>query len=280
MDREATCRFPPSQLVTAKDLRLLQTRHEGMTGALGTALSDLLRSPVEASLAGVERFSYGKFVQGLVCPSYFNVLKAEPLTDCLMLDVELAILYPLLDRMLGGGHEDEPPPRRALSDVELPLAARIARLFLDHLRQAWQDVLPLRLDVLQVESHPQRLRALPSEEAVAIVNFRLTIGEQHGTMRLCVPCRAIRQISDKLAGSPGEDGDASLAEVVATLATSSMAVGDLRGLRVGDIIATETDADSAATVSVDGQPKFRAKPGVHDGRKAVVLSEQICDSTS
>jgi flagellar motor switch protein FliM len=192
-----------------------------------------------------------------------------------MLDVELAILYPMLDRMLGGGHENEPPPRRALSDVELPLAARIARLFLDHIRQAWQSVLPLQFEVLQVESHPQRLRALPSEETAAIVDFTLTIGEQQGMMRLCVPCRAIRQLGDKLAGSSREVDDASFAEVAATLATSSIAVGDLRGLHVGDILVTESDVDSAAIVSIDGQPKFHAKPGACDGRMAVVLSEDI-----
>jgi flagellar motor switch protein FliM len=278
MGREATCGFPRSQSVTASDMRLLQTQHEGMAAVLGTALSEMLRSPVEVSLAGVEQFAYGKFVHGLASPSHFNVLKAEPLGDCLMLDVELAILYPLLDRMLGGGHEHEPPPRRALSDVELPLAARIARVFLEQLRQTWQSVLPMRFEVLQVESRPQRLRALPSEETVAVVGFALTIGDQHGMMRLCVPCRALRQIGDKLAGSPAEDDDASLAELVVTLATSSIAVGDLRGLHVGDIITTETDADSAATVSIDGELKFRAKPGVCDGRKAVVLSEGNCDS--
>jgi flagellar motor switch protein FliM len=251
-----------------------------MASTLGTALSEVLRSPFEASLAGVEPFAYGKFVHGLASPSYFNVLRAEPLSDCLMLDIELAILYPMLDRMLGGGHEHEPSPRRALSDVELPLAARIVRVFLESLRQAWQSAVPMRFEVLQVESQPRRLRALPSEETVAIVGFALTLGDQHGMMRLCVPCRAIRQIGDKLADSRSEDDDHSLAEVVATLATSSIAAGDLRGLRVGDIIATETDVDSEAIVSIDGEPGFRAKPGAYDGRKAIVLSEGIGDSAS
>jgi len=280
MGREATCGFPRSQSVTAKDFHLLQRQHEGMAGVLGTVLSEVLRSPVEASLAGVEQFAYGKFVHGLSSPSYFSVLKAEPLSDCLLLDVELAILYPMLDRMLGGGHEHEPPPRRALSDVELPLAARIVRVFLESLRQAWQSALPMRFEVLQVESQPRRLRALPSEETVAIVAFALTIGDQHGMMRLCVPCRAIRQIGDKLVDSRTQEDDNSLAEVVVALATSSIAAGDLRNLRVGDIIATETDADSAAIASIDGEPKFRVKPGAYDGRKAVVLSEGIGDSAS
>jgi flagellar motor switch protein FliM len=287
MGRDAICEFPRSQSVTAGDLRFLETQHEGMAGNLKQALSELLRSPVEATLAGVEQCGYGKFVHNLADLSCFNVLKAAPLGDCLMLDVELAILYPMLDRMLGGGHEDEPSPRRALSDIELPLAARIVRVILEQLRQAWQGVVPLKCEVLQVESQPRRLRALPSEESVAIVGFVLTIGGRQGMIRLCVPCRAVRQLADRLVCSrTATDGDLanavdhSLTEAVVTLASSAIAAGDLRELRVGDVIATETGADREAVVSVGGEPKFRGKPGTCDGCKAVVLTEAIGDSNS
>ena len=46
-----------------------------------------------------------------------------------MLDIELAILFPMIDRLLGGAGEDE-PPSRALTEIELALAARIVRVFL------------------------------------------------------------------------------------------------------------------------------------------------------
>jgi flagellar motor switch protein FliM len=280
MGREAICDFPRSDAVTARDLRLLQTQHNNMASVLASAFSELLRSPVDATFSGVEQFAYGKFVHGLASPSHFSVLKAEPLGDCLMLDIELAILYPMLDRMLGGGHEDEPPPRRALSDVEIPLAVRVARVFLEQLRQTWHEVLPLKFETLQIDSEPRLLRTLPAEETVAIVGFTLTVGGRQGMIRLCIPCRAVRQLADALADGSVEDVDSSLAKIVVTLATSSITVGELRGLQVGDIIATEAAAGSAAIVSIDGHAKFRAKPGACDGCKAVVLSEEIGDSAS
>lgn len=280
MGQEAICDFPRSDTVTARDLRLLQSQHNNMASAVAAAFSELLRSPVGATFAGVEQFAYGKFVHGLACPSHFSVLKAEPLGDCLMLDIELAILYPMLDRMLGGGHEDEPPPRRALSDVEVPLAARIVRVFLDQLRLAWREILPLKFETLQIDSEPRLLRTLPSEETVAIVGFTLTVGGRQGMIRLCIPCRAVRQLADALANGGAEDVDSPLAKIVVTLATSSITVGELRVLQVGDIIATEAAADNAAVVSVDGHPRFRGKPGACDGRKAIVFAEEIGDAVS
>jgi flagellar motor switch protein FliM len=284
MGREATHDVTRSDALTSGQLQSLRALHEGLPQVFAAALSTVLRSHAEVHLAGIDQFAYGKFVYALEDPSHFNVLKAEPLGDRVMLDVELAILYPMLDRLLGGGHADEPPPRRPPSDIEVPLAARLVRMFLEHLRQAWQGVLPLRFEVLQTESHPRLLRVLPSDESVAVLSFAISIGAQHGAMRLCFPCRAIHKIDDKLRPSPAvglEDAAttdaAGGAEVVVTLATSTIAADDLRGLRVGDIIATETAADAPAVVSIDGEPRFLAKPVEYEGRKAAVLSAPISE---
>ena len=60
-----------------------------------------------------------------------------------------------------------------------------------------------------------------------------------------------------------------------TLAETQIAGDELADLRVGDIIATETAADSPAIVSIEGAARFRAKPGVYQGRKAVCITEPI-----
>lgn len=295
MSRETMGEALRSDALAFGELRSLQTLHEGLPRAFGEALSSILRTPVEVRLAAVDQLSYGKFIHGLQDPSHFSVLKAEPLGDRLMLDVELAILYPIIDRLLGG-RADNPPPRRAPSDIELPLAGRIVRVFLANLREAWQSVLPLQFEVLQVGSHPRLLRVLPSDETVVLLSFGLVIGNRQGMMQLCLPCRAIRQIADKLADRGRLEASAAAdpegystergvsgstgAEVVVTLATTSIAASELSGLRIGDIIVTETAPDSPAVVSIDGTPRFRGKPGASQGRKAVSLSPPSPDAAS
>jgi flagellar motor switch protein FliM len=287
MGRESTPDVSQPDALSAGELRWLQTLHEGLPRTVAAALSTILRNPVDVRLAGVDQLTYGKFVHGLEDPSYYNVLNAEPLGDRVMLDVELAILYPMLDCLLGG-RADAAPPRRPPSDIELPLAGRIVRVVLKELHDAWQSVVPLRFEVLQIGSHPRLLRVLPADETVVLVSLAMTIGNRQGMMRLCLPSRAIRQIADRLAGknrsepsSAAEAGEASAeragrgnrsAEVVVALATTSIAASELGILRVGDIIVTETAVDSPAVVSIDGVTKFRGKPGASQGRKAVALS--------
>ena len=269
MDGRATCDLERPDVLQPEHVRRLRAFHERAAAEFGEGLSALLRCPAEVTLAGVEQISYGEFIGRLETPSYFNVLKAAAWDDRVMLDIEPSILYPMIDRLLGGGGEDQPPMHRPLSDVELPLAARIVRLFLERLCAAWKDVCDLKLEVLEVESNPRLLRVLPSDETTIVAHFAIGMGEMRGAMRLCIPCRAIRLVAADLEQEPPKTDESSLVEV--TLATTSIRARELQGLRVGDILATETRAGDPAIVSIGGEAKFHAKPGVLRGRKAVRL---------
>ena len=85
----------------------------------------LLRSMVEVKLTSVDQLTYSEFVFSLENPTCFNLLKAEPLEGNLILDINPSILYPIIDRLLGGGREAGPLARRPLTEIELRLVSRI-----------------------------------------------------------------------------------------------------------------------------------------------------------
>ena len=85
--------------------------HEGFGRNFGAALSALLRTIVEVKLTSVDQLTYSEFVFSLENPTCFNLLKAEPLEGNLILDINPSILYPIIDRLLGGGKRTRPPSR-------------------------------------------------------------------------------------------------------------------------------------------------------------------------
>src|SRR5688500_16942432 len=82
-------------------------------------LPALLRSMVEVKLTGADQLTYSEFIFSLENPTCFNVLQANPLEGNLILDINPAILYPIIDRLLGGGRETGPLARRPLTEIEL-----------------------------------------------------------------------------------------------------------------------------------------------------------------
>ncbi|HWC91202.1 MAG TPA: flagellar motor switch protein FliM, partial [Pirellulales bacterium] len=151
-DKVSPYDFRRPERVGKEQMRALQTLHEGFGRNFGAALSALLRSIVEVKLTSVDQLTYSEFVFSLENPTCFNLLKADPLEGSLILDINPSVLYPIIDRLLGGGRETGILTRRPLTEIELRLVSRITSLFLEEMRRAWENVLPLDLKVIRVES--------------------------------------------------------------------------------------------------------------------------------
>jgi len=280
--------FKRPERVGKEQMRALQTLHEGFGRNFGAALSAMLRSIVEVKLTSVDQLTYSEFVFSLENPTCFNLLDAHPLEGNLILDINPSILYPIIDRLLGGGREIGALARRPLTEIELRLVSRITNLFLEELRHAWENVLDLKLSVVRVESNPQLVQIVPPNEVVVLISFELTIGDIRGMMNLCIPYNSIERIGGKLSANSWvaygrkqatpesierirRKVCTSLVGLRVRLARTRISAGELVGLRVGDIITTQQDMNSTLPVFVEGIPKFQGRPGAFRGHKAILI---------
>jgi flagellar motor switch protein FliM len=278
--------FKRPERVGKEQMRALQSLHEGFGRNFGAAMSALLRTIVEVKLTSVDQLTYSEFVFSLENPTCFNLLRAEPLEGNLILDINPSILFPIIDRLLGGGKDSTAPARRPLTEIELRLVGRITSLFLAEMRRAWENVLDLKLSVDRVESNPQLVQIVPPNEVVVLISFELTLQDVRGMMNLCIPFNSIERIGGKLSSnswfSYGKSESTaetirgiaqrlhgSLVEMVVKLADTRISTNDLVGLRVGDIITTNKDVNDALQVHVEGVDKFTARAGSFKGRKAI-----------
>lgn len=278
--------FKRPERVGKEQMRSLQTMHEGFGRNFGASLSALLRTMVEVKLTSVDQLTYSEFVFSLENPTCFNLIRAEPLEGQLILDINPSILFPIIDRLLGGSTASPAPARRPLTEIELRLVGRITALFLREMQHAWENVLKLELSVDRVESNPQLVQIIPANEVIVLISFELTVGDTRGMMNLCIPYNTIERISSKLTANswvsysrrpPTEEslqqignqvGQAAV-EVVVELAKTTISTADLLSLKVGDVIASEKETHEPLTLFVQGKPKFLAAAGQYKGRTAV-----------
>jgi flagellar motor switch protein FliM len=287
--------FKRPERVGKEQMRALQTMHEGFGRNFGAALSALLRNIVEVKLTSVDQLTYSEFVFSLENPTCFNLINASPLEGQLILDINPSILFPIIDRLLGGSTMSTASVRRPLTEIELRLVSRITGLFLSEMQHTWENVLKFELSVDRVESNPQLVQIIPANEVVVVISFELTVGETRGMVNLCIPFNSIERISHKLTSNswvsyskrpPTTESIQALSdriadapvEVVVELAETTISTADLINLRVGDIIATEKDVVVPLIVSVEGKTKYYAKPGQYKGRKAIEILG-LCEET-
>jgi flagellar motor switch protein FliM len=278
----------------SQSLRALRLSQMAIPDGLAEKLSALLRKSVTTRLTGIQTIDSRDFMRGLDNPTCLCVVRFGHARERLLLELVPAILFPIVDRLLGGGQEACPAVRRPLTSIEERLTSRFAETCLAELRRAWPKSLTLDSSVERIESHPQRVQADLHDEQFALVVYEIAFGDVRGPLRLFLPlsfCERLN-VADTDSGDETGKGESdgaprgvasfhppmernAVAPVTLHVATTKIKATDLVELQPNDIITTAHEVGAPLTVSVDGVPRFHAKPGACQGRKAFEIEGTI-----
>jgi flagellar motor switch protein FliM len=283
--------FKRPERVTKEQMRSLEGIHEAFARNLGASLSAYLRTIVEIRVATIEQLTYSEFIHSLPNPTNFNLLTAEPLEGQMCLEISPLIIYPILDRLLGGGSSEMFIPQRPLTLIELRLVSRITQRALQCLTEVWCEMVEVKFAISEVESNPHLVQIVAPNEVVVVVGLEIKLGGRAGTMSLCIPFTVIEPVMNKLVSqgwlayqrrSAAESKQEELARCIGAtqvdlrvfLAETEITVHELLTLQPGDIIQTAKPADGEHIVQVQGESKFAGRIGRHKDQLAIKITRR------
>jgi len=284
--------FKRPERVSKDQMSALQTLHESFARNFGASLSGFLRTIVEVKVASCEQMTYSEFISGLPNPTSFNLLQASPLEGQICLELSPLIIYPVIDRLMGGTNAELFIPQRPLTMIENRLITKILERAIDGLQEAWASVKELSFEVDGGESNPHLVQIVPPNEVVVVIGFELKMTTRAGTMNLCIPYAVIEPLMEdlsaqswfsnvKLKGSPEmkrlieDELNEAAVEVSGTLARTTITMSDLMDMSVGDVIVTSKSASAPAVLEVEGEAKMFAHLGQHRGKRALRVDRTI-----
>lgn len=283
--------FKRPERVSKDQMRALEGIHDTFARNLGASLSGFLRTIIEVRVATIEQLTYSEFIHSLSNPTNFNLLTAEPLEGQLCLEVSPIIIYPIIDRLLGGSNAELYIPQRPLTSIELNLVRRITDRAVENLSAVWSDLVEVKFAITEVESNPHLVQIVAPNEVVVVVGFEIKLGGRAGTMSLCIPFKVIEPVMDKLATqgwlayqrrpaheSHAENIGRNIAvtgvDLAAFLAETTITVRELIGLHAGDIIQTAKPVHSEMIVQVRGENMFAGLLGRLKEHRAVRITRR------
>lgn len=278
--------FKRPERVSKDQMRSLQTLHEGFARNFGASLSSFLRTIVEVKVATCEQMTYSEFISGLPNPTSFNLVEADSLDGQICLELSPLIIYPIIDRLLGGTTQDLFIPQRPMTLIESRLIGNVTGRGLAALSEAWSTVKLLKFRVGATESNPQLVQIVPPNEVVVVVGFEMKMSNRAGTMNLCIPYNVIEPVMEQLSAQSwfaaaknqrSAQTEAHIASglsrapltVTAMLARTTITMRDLMEMAVGDLIVTEKPAAQPVELCVEGQVKQLAQIGQYRGSRAL-----------
>jgi len=284
--------FKRPERVSKDQMRALENLHEGFSRNFGAALSGFLRTIIECKVANIEQMTFSEFTHSLPNPTSFNLLAPEPLEGSICLEISPLIIYPIIDRLLGGSNADLFIPQRPLTAIEMRLVNKILTRAISCLQEAWSNVVQLNIKQGDCESNPQLVQIVPPNEVVVVIGFELKMGGRAGTMSLCIPYNVIEPVVEKLSAQTwaaykrgNRDGlnrqrvayqlDSAKVTLTGVLAGTTIKLSELMNLEVGDVIVTEKPASAPLTLLVEGKRKYIGHIGQFKGNRAFKVERKI-----
>ncbi|MCG3137036.1 MAG: Flagellar motor switch protein FliM [Phycisphaerae bacterium] len=281
--------FKRPERVSKDQMRSLEALHETFARSMGASLSGFLRTIVECRVATIEQLTYSEFIHALPNPTCFNLLEAAPLEGQLCLELSPLIIYPIMDRLLGGSNAELYIPQRPLTAIELRLVRRITDRALACLTESWADVAQVNFTLEDTESNPQLVQIVAPNEVVVVIGFEIKMGARAGTMSLCIPFNVIEPVIGRLTAqnwfvysrrTHREDQTKKIVgslrhakvELQCYLTETRITVSDLMHLRPGDIIQTEKLSGDELILRIEGKNKFAGRIGQYRGNRAFQIT--------
>ena len=168
---------------------------------------------------------------------------------------------------------------------------KATKLAINDLQKAWSPIEPIDCSFVKMEVHPQLVTSISSTEVVVISSFDIELENAQGVMTLVIPYSTLEPMKQKLSSGFERPLDRSVQtswrsflreQLLSTevgikvdLGVASISVGQLMGLKVGDVIPLEQGAAEEFDVSVETVKKYKAHHGIHHGNLAIQVTKII-----
>jgi len=260
----------------AKDhIRLLEIVHDSFATISETHLSMQTRTTVEISLNMIEQTTFGGYIESLSDRCYICTLKAPIFDGDVVLQFREEAAFAILDRLLGGKGTEK--VEREMSEIEINLMNGIIKDMLSSFKDAWVNVAALDMKIKDVETNPQFIRAVVSNEMCLVLNFGITINEEMSYFTFCLPYSSIKPVLDKLSTRSWlTDGktlhDASKGNMISKnitgvdleasviLGETKATISEIQNLEKGDVIRLSKGVSKPMDMSIGEHNIFKYSP--------------------
>ncbi len=280
-DRIVRGRMPTLEIINERFARLFRI-----------GLFNFMRRTAEISVGPVRVLKYSEFIRNLVVPTNLNLVHVKPLRGTALFIFDPNLVFLVVDSMFGGdGRFHMRVEGRDFTPTEQRIIVRMLDVVFEELKKSWDPVYKVDFEYVRSEMNTQFANIATPSEVVVTVTFNIELGEAGGDFHICLPYAMIEPIRDLLYGGlQGERMEvderwarvltqqiqAAEVQLVANLGETSVTLGQVMNLQVGDVISL--DVPDAVIGEVDGIPIFQCKYGVMNGQYALKVNKIIASA--
>ena len=285
------CNFRKAGQMSREHMQAISGLHEAFARQLSYSMGAYLRSKFDVNLVSVEQLVYSEFLGRLPEVAYAASANVQPFDSIAVLQMDMALAFPVVDLLLGG-RGAAGPVAREITAIEEQILETVARIICRDLENAWEPIgLGLAFGARQPQAQLTRIHA--STERVLALSFEIRMQESSGMLNLALPATVsaalIRKLSQQWVhrksttnapmGPVRDRLQDCVYDVELSLTSMRVQMGDLVAMQPGQVLPLNRPVKEPATLSVAGVPLFTAEPARAGNHKAARLSNAIRHSS-
>jgi flagellar motor switch protein FliM len=272
-------------------LPMLDVVFDRLVRLMSTSLRNFTSDNVEVSLKSIDSFKFGDYLDSVEMPAMLNVFKAEEWDASAILIVNSALIYSMIDTLLGG-KRDMALARfqdRSFTTIECNLTERMVHIVLSDLSAAFEPLSPVHFSFDRLETNPRFATICKPSDGVIVAKVQIDMEDRGGVLEILIPYATVEPIRELLhQGFMGEKGRDSIWEthlleelwvtevdLTVVLDEQILSLGQIFDLKVGSQLKLKASPSSSVDVRCGSIPLFKGVMGRKDENIAIKISETL-----
>jgi len=281
-----------SALVSYERLPMLEVVFDRLVRMMSTSLRNFTSDNVEVSIDNITSIRFGDYLNSIPLPAMLTVFKAEQWDNYGLLTVDSALIYSIVDVLLGGrrGTAAMRIEGRPYTTIERNLVERLVSVVLSDLSGAFDPLSPVTFRFDRLETNPRFATIGRPANAAVLARLRVDMEDRGGRLEVLLPYATLEPVREiLLQGFLGEKfGRDSIWEthlagelwntrvpLQAVLDTVEMSLRDVLKLHVGSRIPLNAQPDADIKLTCGDLPMFVGKMGRKAGNIAVQIEDKL-----
>jgi len=189
-----------SALVSYERLPMLEVVFDRLVRMMSTSLRNFTSDNVEVSLDNITSIRFGDYLNSIPLPAMLSVFKAEEWDNFGLLVVDSALIYSIVDVLLGGrrGTAAMRIEGRPYTTIERNLVERMVNVVLSDLSAAFDPLSPVTFRFDRLETNPRFATIARPANAAVLARLRIDMEDRGGRLELMLPYATLEPVRELL----------------------------------------------------------------------------------
>src|SRR6201994_3335252 len=189
-----------SALVNYERLPMLEVVFDRLVRMMSTSLRNLTSDNVEASLDQISSVRFGDYLNSIPLPAMLSVFKAEEWDNYGLLTVDSALIYSIVDVLLGGrrGTAAMRIEGRPYTTIERNLVERMVHVVLADLSGAFDPLSSVTFRFDRLETNPRFATISQPSNAAIVARLRIDMEDRGGRLEILIPFATLEPVRELL----------------------------------------------------------------------------------